>query len=60
MPKTMQQKREEAEERAEARASRTTEQQMELLAKRPGNSLREMAKINAEDRRPAKSKKEKA
>lgn len=54
MPKTAKEKREEAEERAEARAARTTEQQMELIAKRPGNSLREMAQINAMDRKPAK------
>lgn len=57
MPKTMSQKREEAELRAEAHAERTTEEQMELIAKRPGNSLREMAKINSHDRRPAKKKK---
>lgn len=54
MPKTLKQKRDEAEDRADAYAARTTEQQMELIAKRPGNSLREMAKINATDRRPAK------
>jgi hypothetical protein len=54
MPQTQKEKRERAEERAAARAARTNEEQMELIAKRPGDSLREMAAINASDRAPAK------
>ena len=40
-------KREKAEERAKAYASRSVKEQLELIAKRPGNSAKEKAKLEA-------------
>lgn len=41
MPKTKEQKRDEAWSREEARQARTAAEQMDLIRKRPGDSLRE-------------------
>lgn len=45
MPKTKQVLRAEAEERQAARAKRTPEQQLALIAKRPGKSARERGRL---------------
>lgn len=45
MPKTRAVKHAEAVERADARANRTSAQQLELILNRPGNSRREFTKL---------------
>ena len=45
MPKTIEQKREEAEARAEARAKRTPEEQLALVGTRRGDSYEERCKL---------------
>ena len=45
MPKTKEVKRLEAEERKAAHAKRTPEQQLALIAKRPGHSAAEVERI---------------
>lgn len=48
MPKTQEQKRQEAEERRAAYEARTAEEQMELVMTRPGQSLREKARLQGQ------------
>ena len=61
MPKTLAQKREEAEERQAAHAKRTVEQQLALIEQRPGNSARERERLVADvlPRKPKKNAKKK-
>lgn len=47
MPKTKTQKREEAEARQEAYLARTANEQMNLVRRRPGDSLKERDKLIA-------------
>lgn len=48
MPKTKQQKRDEAYARAQARDDRTPSEQLRLIAERPGGSERELARLKGD------------
>jgi len=54
MPKPLHVKQQEAEERAAAHAKRSAEQQLALIAKRPGHSAAEVERIQ---RKAAKKEK---
>lgn len=57
MPKTLKQKQEEAVERQSAHEGRSVEQQLDLIATRRGNSLKERAKLQAVETQPSKRRK---